>query len=73
MATCINAELCAFSGPRNPYPGKLGVVENGALADLIVVDGNPLDDIQLVAQPDKAFRVIMKYGQIFKNTLGSDH
>ncbi|EOI7381002.1 metal-dependent hydrolase family protein [Yersinia enterocolitica] len=73
MATSVNAELCAFSGPRNPYPGKLGVVENGALADLILVDGNPLDDIQLVAQPDKAFRVIMKDGQIFKNTLGSDH
>ncbi|CNH45392.1 amidohydrolase family protein [Yersinia enterocolitica] len=73
MATSVNAELCAFSGPRTPYPGKLGVVENGALADLILVDGNPLDDIQLVAQPDKAFRVIMKDGQIFKNTLGRDH
>lgn len=71
MATSVNAELCAFSGPRNPYPGKLGVVENDALADLILVDGDPLSDIQLIAQPEKAFRIIMKDGQIFKNTLGS--
>ncbi|CND30614.1 prolidase [Yersinia frederiksenii] len=71
MATSVNAELCAFSGPRNPYPGKLGVVENGALADLILVDGDPLSDIQLIAHPETAFRVIMKDGQIFKNTLGS--
>lgn len=70
MATSINAELCAFSGPRNPYPGTLGVVENNALADLILVAGNPLSDIQLVAQPDSAFKVIMKDGKIFKNTLG---
>ena len=36
-----NAELLALSGPRNPYPGKLGVVEEGAFADLLLVDGNP--------------------------------
>lgn len=70
MATSVNAELCALSGPRNPYAGRLGVVENDALADLILVDGDPLSDIQLVAQPEKAFRVIMKDGKIFKNTLG---
>lgn len=69
MATSVNAKLCALSGPRNPYPNKLGVVEVGALADMIVVDGNPLTDIQLIAQPEQAFRVIMKDGQIFKNTL----
>ncbi len=70
MATSVNAELCALSGPRNPYAGKLGVVENEAFADLILVDGDPLSDIQLVAQPESAFRVIMKDGHIFKNTLG---
>ena len=42
MATADNAELLALSGPRNPYPGKLGVVEEGALADLLLVDGDPL-------------------------------
>ena len=45
MATSTNAELLALSGKRNPYPGKLGVVEQGALADLLLVDGNPLDNI----------------------------
>src|SRR5690606_16836516 len=51
MATSVNSELLALSGPRNPYPGKLGVVEEGALADLLLVDGNPLDNIALVADP----------------------
>lgn len=68
MATSVNAELCAMSGPRNPYPNKLGVVEVGALADMILVDGDPLTDIQLIAQPEQAFRVIMKEGRIYKNT-----
>jgi imidazolonepropionase-like amidohydrolase len=67
MATSTNAELLALSGNRNPYPGKLGVVEEGALADLILVDGNPLEDINLVADPEKNFLVIMKDGRIYKN------
>ena len=59
----------ALSGFINPYPGKLGVVEAGALADLLLVDGNPLENIQLVADPDKTFLVIMKDGTVYKNTL----
>ena len=69
MATSTNAELLALSGKRNPYPGKLGVVEEGALADLLLVDGNPLENIELVANPDKNFVIIMKDGKIYKNTL----
>jgi imidazolonepropionase-like amidohydrolase len=69
MATADNGELMALSGFINPYPGKLGVVEAGALADLLLVDGNPLDDINLVANPGKNFVVIMKDGRIYKNTL----
>ena len=69
MATATNAELLALSGKRNPYPGKLGVVEEGALADLILVDGNPLEDIDLVADPEQNFKIIMKDGRIFKDTL----
>jgi imidazolonepropionase-like amidohydrolase len=69
MATSVNAELLALSGPRNPYPGKLGVIEEGALADLLVVDGNPIDDITLVTKPDRTFMVIMKDGKMYKNTL----
>ena len=43
MATADNGELMALSGFINPYPGRLGVVEEGALADLLLVDGDPLD------------------------------
>ena len=69
MATGTNAELLALSGKRNSYPGKLGVVEQGALADLLLVDGNPLDNINLIADPAKNFKIIMKDGIIYKNTL----
>ncbi|WP_434417476.1 amidohydrolase family protein [Nannocystis pusilla] len=69
MATSTNAELLALSGLRNPYPGKLGVIEEGALADLLVVDGDPLRDIRLVADPERNFLVIMKDGVIYKNTV----
>ncbi len=69
MATSTNAELLALSGKRNPYPGKLGVVEKGALADLLLVDGDPLRNIELLANPAQAFVVIMKDGQVYKNRL----
>src|SRR5215472_4116283 len=69
MATGANAELLALSGERNPYPGKLGVIEEGALADLLLVDGNPIQDLKLVADPAKNFVIIMKDGKIYKNTL----
>jgi imidazolonepropionase-like amidohydrolase len=71
MATSVNAELLALSGKRNPYPGKLGVVEEGALADLLLVDGNPLENIELIADPRNNFVVIVKDGKIFKNSLKS--
>lgn len=69
MATGTNAELLALSGKRNPYPGKLGVIEQGALADMLLVDGDPIADIKLIADPAKNFVVIVKDGKIFKNTL----
>jgi imidazolonepropionase-like amidohydrolase len=71
MATSTNAELLALSGPRNPYPGKLGVIEAGAFADLLLVDGNPIEDISLLADPAKSLVVIMKDGKIYKDTLAS--
>lgn len=67
MATSGNAELLALSGPRNPYPGKLGVIEDGAYADLLVVNGDPLQDLSLFAEPDKNLVVIMKDGRIHKD------
>jgi len=69
MVTADNAELMALSGFINPYPGRLGVVEEGALADLILVNGNPLADLALVAAPDANFAVIMKDGVIYKNMI----
>ncbi len=69
MATSANAELLALSGLRSPYPGKLGVVQEGALADLLLVDGNPIENIKLIEDPEINFVVIMKDGRIYKNTL----
>jgi imidazolonepropionase-like amidohydrolase len=69
IATSGNAALLALSGPRSPYEGKLGVVEEGALADLLLVDGNPLENIELVADAERNFLVIMKDGRIYKNAL----
>jgi imidazolonepropionase-like amidohydrolase len=71
MATSTNAELLALSGKRNPYSGKLGVIEEGALADLLLVDGDPLADIELVADPANNFKIIMKDGVVYKNTLSN--
>ena len=70
QATSVNAELIALSGPRNPFQdGPLGVIEEGAYADLLVVDGNPLEDIRVLEDPDRNLKVIMKDGVIHKNTL----
>jgi imidazolonepropionase-like amidohydrolase len=69
MATRDNGELLALSGPRSPYPGRIGVVEEGALADLLLVDGDPLANLSLVATPETSFVVIMKDGKVYKNLL----
>jgi imidazolonepropionase-like amidohydrolase len=69
MATADNGELLALSGPRSPYPGKVGVVQEGALADLLLVDGDPIANIKLVEDPARNFLVIMKDGRIYKNAL----
>jgi imidazolonepropionase-like amidohydrolase len=69
LVTHDNAQLLALCGLRNPYPGKLGVVEVGSLADLLLVDGDPIADLKIIADPEKNFQVIMKDGKIFKNSL----
>ena len=70
MATSDNARLLELSGPRLPYKeGPLGVVKEGAYADLIIVDGNPLENLDLVADPENNFVVIMKDGKVYKNTM----
>ncbi len=70
QATSTAAELIALSGERNRYKkGPLGVVKEGAYADLVLVDGNPLEDITILADPDKNVKMVMKDGKIYKNTL----
>ncbi|MBU2943214.1 amidohydrolase family protein [Shimia thalassica] len=80
-ATSTPGELAQLTGQRNPYPEKLGVIEAGAYADILIVDGNPLEDVSVLgAQPKwfdaepreeghKSIRVIMKDGKFYKNTL----
>jgi imidazolonepropionase-like amidohydrolase len=69
MATADNAELLALSGQRSPYAGKLGVVQTGALADLLLVDGNPIANIKVLENSQDNLVVIMKDGKIYKNSL----
>jgi imidazolonepropionase-like amidohydrolase len=80
-ATSAAGELLALSGKANPYPGKLGVIEEGAYADILVADGNPLENISVIGGNEKWYdaeprgpniptlRIIMKDGRIYKNTL----
>ncbi|MGI9228282.1 MAG: amidohydrolase family protein [Gammaproteobacteria bacterium] len=70
QATSMAAKLLEQSGKRHPYQqGKLGVIQEGAYADLLVVNGNPLEDITLLAQQGNKIDLIMKDGTIYKNTL----
>lgn len=69
-ATSTGGELAALTGPNNPWQkGPLGIIKEGAYADLLIVDGNPLKNISIMTQPDEKFKVIMKDGVIYKNTL----
>jgi len=68
MSTSKPAELLKLSGPRNPYPGDLGVVKEGAYADLLLVEGNPLEDLKAVTDSDN-LKIIMKDGKIYKNII----
>jgi imidazolonepropionase-like amidohydrolase len=79
--TSIPGELMALTGKSNPYPGKLGIIEEGAFADILIVDGNPLEDMSVLGANSKyldakprdrgidTIRIIMKDGMIYKNTL----
>lgn len=69
LLTSGNADLMALSGQRNPYPAALGRIEPGAMADMLVLDGNPLEDISLISDPERSMKLIVKNGRIHKNTL----
>lgn len=70
QATSHNGALLQLTGPRNPYQeGPLGIIATGAYADLLIVDGNPLEDVSLLEDHENNIRLIMKDGKIYKNTL----
>lgn len=69
MATGNNGELLALSGKRSPYTGKLGVIEEGALADILLIDGNLIQNLELINEPEKNILMVMKDGKIYKNTI----
>ena len=68
--TSTAGELLAKSGYKNPYfEGKIGVIKDGAYADLILVEGNPLEDLKVLRDHENKINLIMKDGKIYKNTL----
>ena len=70
QATSGNGELLRLTGPLKPYPeGPIGVVAEGAYADMLLVDGDPIEDLLLLADPAENIDLIMKDGRIYKNTL----
>jgi imidazolonepropionase-like amidohydrolase len=69
MATGAAGELLALSGPRAPYPGRLGVIAEGALADILVWDGDPEADLAFLGDPDANLRLVMKGGRVYKEAL----
>jgi imidazolonepropionase-like amidohydrolase len=70
QATSMNAELLRFSRSRDPYKAApLGVVKEGAWADVLIYDANPLDDIKVVTTPKDHLKVIIKGGKVYKNEL----
>jgi imidazolonepropionase-like amidohydrolase len=62
QATSVNAELLM-------QEGRLGCVKPGAHADLLVVDGDPLKDIELLAADGRNLRLIMRAGELIRNEL----
>lgn len=68
-ATGRAGELLAMSGDRNPYRAPVGVVAPGALADLLVVDGEPETDLSFLGTPDTSLRLIMKGGEVVRSSL----
>jgi len=69
MATGNAGDLLAMSGPRDPYQGRLGVIAEGAHADILVWDGDPETDLDFLEDPSTNLRLVMKGGRVFKETL----
>ncbi len=62
-------ELIKLSTYQNPYPeGKIGLLEEGSFADLLIISGNPVEDLDILADSNN-IKLIMKDGKVYKNTL----
>ena len=69
-ATGNAGRLIQETGQNNPYPlGETGTIRPGAYADILLIDGDPLENINVMTDPDDNFDVIMKDGVIYKNAL----
>lgn len=67
-ATGNAAEVLGWCTGMNPYPdAPLGVIAEGAFADIIVIDGNPLEDITALKRDN--VKVVIKDGKCYKYTL----
>lgn len=69
QATSTAGELLQLSGAVNPYPGNIGVIAEDAFADILLVNGDPLEDISILANPEDNIALIMKDGKIYKNII----
>ena len=69
LATGAAGELLALSGERSPYPGRLGVIAEGAHADLLVVEGEPESDLSWLDRPGESLKVIMKGGGLVERSI----
>jgi imidazolonepropionase-like amidohydrolase len=69
QVTGINGEVLALSTWKNPYPhGALGVIKEGAYADILLIEKDPTKDIKVLMDSDN-LALIMKDGKIYKNKL----
>jgi imidazolonepropionase-like amidohydrolase len=64
------AKWLAKSGTKNPYrEGPLGVIKEGAYADMLLIEGNPVKDVSVMKDWENNIKVIIKDGDIYKNIL----
>jgi len=68
QATGNGGTIVGMSGKRNPY-GKLGVIEEGAMADILIYSKNPLQDVSIVEDFENNLKLIIKDGKVYKNNL----
>ncbi|TLU85707.1 MAG: hypothetical protein FDX30_04280 [Chlorobium sp.] len=69
QATSNGGETLRMSGPLYSCDGDLGVIKPGAMADLLMVRDNPVQDVSMLSDYRDQLLLIMKDGCIYKNLL----